>query len=108
MGNEAEGECVMLRITICDRPEETSFLVEGKLVGLWVKALEKCWEIALAAEPSRAIVVTLALTALDSEGRELLTRMRRHGVGLESSGILMNAIIAEIEAEMETEESLWV
>ena len=88
----------MLRISINDRPHETSFLVEGRLTGLWVKALEKCWEIALAAEPSKGMVVTLALTALDGEGRGLLTRMRRQGIVLESSGILMNAIIAEIES----------
>lgn len=29
------------------------------------------------------------------------------GIVLESSGVLMNAIIAEIEAEIETEEPLW-
>jgi len=97
----------MLRIMIYDRPQETSFLVEGRLVGLWVKALEKCWEIGSAADPSKAIRVTLSLTALGGEGRDLLTRMRQQGVGLDSAGVLMQAIIAQIEAEMETEEPLW-
>ena len=31
----------MLRMTIYERPQETSFLVEGRLVGMWVKALEQ-------------------------------------------------------------------
>src|SRR5689334_8583593 len=80
----AEGESAMLRITIYERPQETSFLVEGRLVGRWVKALEKCWEIGLTVSPSNAVLVTLSLTALDGEGRDLLTRMRRQGGRLES------------------------
>ena len=36
----------MLRIMIYERPQETSFLVEGRLVGLRVKALEKMAEVA--------------------------------------------------------------
>jgi hypothetical protein len=99
------GESAMLRITIYDKPQETSFLVEGRLVGQWVRALEKCWEIGLAAEPSKAMLVTLSLSALDHEGRDLLTRMRRQGVALDSAGILMQAIIAEIEGKVEATEA---
>ncbi len=33
----------------------------------------------------------------DSEGRELLTRMRRRGAMLVSAGVLMKAIVEEIE-----------
>ena len=93
----------MLRITIYERPQETSFRVEGRLVGQWVKALETCCEIGLNAEPSRAVLVTLSLAALDGEGRDLLTKLRRQGVRLESVGILMQAIIAEIEERIEME-----
>jgi len=95
----------MLRITIHYKAQVTSFVVEGKLVGLWVKELEKCWESVLAAETSGAMVVNLAgVTFIDSEGRELLTRMRREGARLLSAGVLINAIVAEIEAEVEKEE----
>ena len=90
----------MLRITIHDQAGATSFVVEGKLVGPWVKELEKCWESALAADPSGAVLVNLAsVTFIDSEGRALLTRMRREGVRLLSRGVLINAIVAKIEAE---------
>jgi hypothetical protein len=90
----------MIRITIYDRPQETSILVEGRMVGLWVKALEKCWEIALAADSSRAVRVTLAASVVDREGRELLTRMRRCGVTLDPSGILTRGMIKDIEAKV--------
>ncbi|HXG95312.1 MAG TPA: hypothetical protein VNN73_23455 [Blastocatellia bacterium] len=90
----------MLRITVYDQPLVTSFVVEGKLVGPWVKEMEKCWDRALAADPAKAMLVNLAaVTFIDSEGRALLSRMRRQGVKLLSRGVLINAIIAEIEAE---------
>ena len=90
----------MLKITTHDLPPVTSFVLEGKLVGLWVKELEKCWENVLAADPSRAVQVNLAaVTFIDCAGRELLSRMRRQGARLLSNGVLINAIVAEIEAE---------
>ena len=90
----------MLRITIHDQPLVTSFVVEGKLVGPWVEEMEKCWESALAADPSKALLVNLAaVTSIDSAGRTLLSRMRRQGVKLLSRGVLINTIVAEIEAE---------
>jgi ABC-type transporter Mla MlaB component len=90
----------MLRIYIHDEVPVTSFVVEGKLVGPWVKELERCWESVVAAHPYRSMQVDLThVTFIDSEGRALLTRMRRKGVKLLSAGVLINAIVAEIEAE---------
>jgi anti-anti-sigma regulatory factor len=98
----------MLRITAHNEVQVTSFVIEGKLVGPWVKELEKCWGSVLAAEPSKTLLVNLtAVTFVDSDGRELLTRMRRRGARLVSAGCLMNAIVAEIEAEVEKEEQSW-
>ncbi|MBS1787101.1 MAG: hypothetical protein JST85_05230 [Acidobacteria bacterium] len=90
----------MLRITIHNEAKVTSFVIEGKLVGPWVEELEKCWKSALAADPSQAMLVNLAaVTFIDSVGRALLSRMRRQGAKFLSNGVLINAIVAEIEAE---------
>jgi anti-anti-sigma regulatory factor len=90
----------MLRITINNHAPVTSFVLEGKLVGPWVKELEKCWESALIAVPAKALLVNLAaVTFIDSDGRELLARMRREGVRLLSHGVLIDAMVAKIEAE---------
>jgi len=90
----------MLRITIHNQAPVTSFVLEGKLVGPWVKELEKCWESARSADSSRAMLVNLAsVTFIDSEGRVLLARMWREGARLLSTGVMINAIVAEIEAE---------
>ena len=90
----------MLRIYIHDEVPVTSFVLEGKLVGPWVKELEKHWEGALAAYPSRMMLVDLAdVSFIDAEGRALLARMRQKGVRLLSTGVLINAIVAEIDAQ---------
>lgn len=90
----------MLKITIHNEAKTTSFVVEGKLVGPWVEELKKCWKSALAANPSKAMLVNLAaVTFIDSAGREFLAGMRRQGARLLSSGVLINTIVAEIEAE---------
>jgi hypothetical protein len=68
----------MLRITIHDHAGVTSFVVEANLVGPWVKELEKCWEGATAADPSRAMLVNLAgVKLIHSEGRGLLARLEK-------------------------------
>ena len=96
----------MLRIYIHDQVPVTSFVLEGKLVGPWVKELEKHWESALAACPSRKMLVDLAdVSFIDGEGRALLARMRQRGVRLLSAGVLINAIVAEIDAQQRNHQS---
>jgi ABC-type transporter Mla MlaB component len=88
----------VFRIHIHDCDGATSFVVEGRLVGPWVRELEKCWQRALAAEPRGSVLVRLAnVSFVDSDGIELLTRMCRHGVSLESTGIMMNSIVEQIQ-----------
>ena len=90
----------MLRVYVHDEVPVTSLVVEGKLVGPRVEELDKCWESAVAANPRRSMLVDLAhVTFIDSEGRALLARMRRKGVKLLSSGVLINSIVADIEAQ---------
>jgi len=96
----------MLRIFIHDQVPVTSFVLEGKLVGPWVKELEKSWESALVSYPSRMMLVDLAdVSFIDSDGRTLLSRMREKGARLLSTGVLINAIVAEIDAEQRDRQS---
>jgi anti-anti-sigma regulatory factor len=96
----------MLRIYIHDQMPVTSFVLEGKLVGQWVKELEKHWESALAAGFSRTMLVDLAdVSFIDGDGRALLARMRQKGVRLLSAGVLINEIVAEIDAQQRNHQS---
>ena len=96
----------MLRIYIHDDMPVTSFVLEGKLVGPWVKELEKHWESAVATSASRTMLVDLAdVSFIDSEGRALLARMRQKGVRLLSAGVLINAIVADIDGQQRNRQS---
>jgi anti-anti-sigma regulatory factor len=96
----------MLKIGVNEENGSTKITVEGKLTGPFGAELEKSWAKALAANPSKPIVVNLAsVTFVDSVSRELLVRMRRQGVNLVPTGCLMNAIVEQIEAELASEAS---
>lgn len=97
----------MLRIYIHDDVPVTSFVLEGKLIGPWVKELEKYWQSAVATNPSRMMLVDLAdVTFVDQQGRDLLKEMRHQGVRLLSHGVLIDAIVAGIEADQTTRERI--
>ena len=90
----------MLRIYIHEDQPVTSFVLEGKLIGPWVKELERCWETVFATNPNRSMLLDLAkVTFIDLDGQTLLRRLRRKGVKLLSHGILVDALVAEIEAQ---------
>lgn len=99
----------MLRIDSRDENGLTTLTVEGKLVGPWVKELELCWQGILSnqlssqlpGEPSQSIRINLsAVGFIDSEGKELLTRMRKQGAVLVPTGCFMKVIVDEIESEV--------
>jgi ABC-type transporter Mla MlaB component len=91
----------MLRIDSRSENDLTTLTVEGKLVGRWVKELEDCWQVTLGSHPQRPIRVNLsAVGFIDSEGKELLTRMRKQGVVLVPTGCFMKVIVEEIETEV--------
>ncbi|PYP84711.1 MAG: hypothetical protein DMF61_19005 [Blastocatellia bacterium AA13] len=92
----------MLRIGIKRDAESIDLNVEGRLMGPWVRELEKCWQAESLSGRERPIVVNLtSVTFVDSGGRALLTEMRRAGVILVPTGCLMNLIVDEIEAQVE-------
>jgi len=99
----------MLRIIVRDKGEATSFSVEGKLTADVASELEGCWQAALERQPLKPLVVELAAVSfVDSESRELLTRMRRRGVSLLPTGFLMKAIVDQIETNIAKEELISV
>jgi ABC-type transporter Mla MlaB component len=91
----------MLRIDSRDESELTTFTIEGKLAGRWVKELEDCWRCSLDSNPQRSIRVNLSSVGfIDSEGKALLIRMRKQGAELVPTGCFMRVIVDEIESEV--------
>ncbi len=91
----------MLRIGVQYENKSTTFTIEGKLTTIGATELEKCWQTVTAADPSKPIVVNLVcVTFIDTDGKELLIRMRKHGVRLVPTGCLMKSIVEQIEGEL--------
>ena len=94
----------MLRIDSLNENELTTLRVEGKLVGPWVKELEQCWQRVVAERPPQRVRINLsAVGFIDSEGKQLLCRMRREGAVLVPTGCFMKSIVEEIEREASKE-----
>jgi hypothetical protein len=87
----------MLRITVHDRPESSTFQFEGRLVGPWVREAEECWQRALADSPKAMHRFDLTgVTSVDAAGKAFLAAARAKGVHLVACGCLMRAIVAEL------------
>ena len=90
----------MLRITIQAEPQRTILRVEGKLVQPWIEELENSWRSCPRAgsDATQALVLDLrSITFVDSEGKELLSRIYRSGAQFLTSGTLMNSVIEELQ-----------
>jgi ABC-type transporter Mla MlaB component len=94
----------VLRIDSLNENELTTINVEGKLVGPWVNELERCWQKIVAVHPPQLVRINLsAVGFIDSEGKQLLCRMRREGAVLVPTGCFMKSIVDEIEREASKE-----
>jgi len=90
-----DGDPEMLRITTELKRGKTILSVEGKLAGLWVGALEKCWR---ERTPSEKFCVDLCgVSFIDAAGKVLLKEIHSQGGKLIAAGCLNEAIVQEIE-----------
>ena len=88
----------MLRITVQNDPGTTRLKLEGKLAHEWVHEAETAWAAISEMHANTSIVVDLLdVTFVDDAGHELLARMRHAGADLFGSGLLMSALLEEIE-----------
>ena len=93
----------MFRIHIKRGSESTALTVEGKLIGLWVTELEKCWRAAASAESEGPISVDLtSVYFIDESGKQLLTRMHEQGTTFLAAGLMAKFLIEEIKCAEST------
>lgn len=85
----------MLKITTQTDAVKTIFELEGKLAGAWVEELECCWRAISGQQP---ITIRLkAVTFIDHQGKELLSRIYKGGNELVAEGCMTKAIVEEIK-----------
>lgn len=87
----------MLRINRTVATDVVRLDLEGRLVGMWVRQLEDCWQDAKSVQLDRALHVNLAaVTFIDHTGQCLLKRMYQEGVQLCAAGSLNEYVISDI------------
>jgi len=86
----------MLRITVQESVQASTFKLEGKLTGPWVRELEQSWA-QVTAVPGHAVIIDLAdVTFIDYAGKELLARMHESGAKLIACNPMNRSIVDEI------------
>ena len=87
----------MLKITTLTNAESTDLRLEGRLAGLWVQEMERCWDSTVSTTTDHSLTVDLSsVTYVDSDGKDLLKKIHRQGAKLVASGCLTSCIVNEI------------
>lgn len=87
----------MLRITTIENGPITTFRLEGRLVGLWVAELERCWISIKTSDPTRKIEIEMSgVDFIDEKGEALLEHLYRNGAKLHGGNPFMESIVARI------------
>jgi ABC-type transporter Mla MlaB component len=87
----------MLRITKTTCSEGVTLVLEGRLTGLWVDELARCWKALTPTPDAGSIRVQLdGVSFIDAAGRALLRTIHEAGATLAASGCMTRAILDEI------------
>ena len=89
----------MLKITTQITGSKTTFVLAGKISGLWVAELKKSWE-ATSPNPhrGRAILDLSDVDFIDEGGKALLGWMVEQGAELRGGGCLVQCLAEEIRS----------
>lgn len=87
----------MLRITTDMTENAATLTLEGRLAGIWVSELERCWHTVRATRHGQSLCIDLReLTFVDVAGKQLLADMYQCGADLMASGCLMKCVVEDI------------
>jgi anti-anti-sigma regulatory factor len=89
-------EIDVLKITRTETPAEEKWILQGRLVGLWVSELRRNWKKAHRADDRRRCVVDLnEVTFIDKNGETLLRTMSKQGAQFIATGIYIKHVLQQ-------------
>jgi hypothetical protein len=92
----AKGDTV-LRITTDMTEHGATLILEGRLAGVWVSELNRCWHTVRATRPGLSLCIDMrGLAFVDAAGEQLLADMYGCGADLLASGCWMKSIVEKI------------
>src|SRR5262245_2923670 len=88
----------MLRISVTPESAGATITIEGRLAGLWVDEVARCWRSETVGRDPRSLRIDLgAVLFIDGAGKALLRTMHEQGATLyASSGCMTRAVLDEI------------
>lgn len=90
----------MLRIIRKETGEFTTLHLEGKLIGDWVRELERCWGELNACGLHRQCRIDLSeISFIDEQGKALVERIAAEGADLQANNPFMRLVIDRILAQ---------
>lgn len=88
----------MLRITITETQTESRWVLQGQLLGQWVKELRRYWKVKHTRESGKRCVVDLNdVTFIDKTGERLLRAMSKAGADLISNGLYTKHLLEKLK-----------
>ena len=86
----------MLKITRTETPGEEKWILQGRLVGLWVNELRRCWKKTHRTGDNLKCIVDLnEVTFIDKKGERLLQTMSTEGAQFIASGLYIKHVLQQ-------------
>jgi hypothetical protein len=86
----------VLRIIISETPEETRWILQGRLVGVWVDELRTSWKRKPRRQNAVPCVFDLNdVSFIDQKGERLLRAMAKKGAQFIATGIYIKYVLQE-------------
>ena len=86
----------MLKIMRTETPTEETWILQGRLVGLWVNELRRSWKETHRTDNNLKCIVDLNdVTFIDRKGERLLRTMSKKGVQFIASGIYIKHLLQQ-------------
>jgi len=88
----------MLKVTVHNRSDEITLVLEGRLCGACAAEAERSWRTALATVTTGSMSVDLAgVSYVDRDGEWLLMEMLKRGASVRVGGVWMAHLIEELQ-----------
>ncbi len=86
----------MLKITRTETLEEEKWILQGRLVGLWVSELTRVWKETHRTDDNLKCIVDLnEVTFVDKKGESLLRTMSKEGAQFITTGIYIKHVLQQ-------------
>jgi hypothetical protein len=88
----------VLKITVTETQTESRWILQGQLVGPWVRELRKHWKEKHTTESLKSCVVDLnEVTFIDKSGERLLRAMYKKGADLTADGMYTKHLLEKLK-----------